>query len=282
MKLAALGDIHSNFAALSACLAYIEKERFDGLLLLGDYVSDCPYPQRTMELLHQAQSRFRCWWVRGNREEYLLAHRQGREDGWRPSSQTGSLLYTFEALSPKELDFFAGLPPFRRVELEGAPSIGLCHGSFQGTRELLSPHSAKADRCLQEAGCPLVVCAHSHLPFCYENKGRVLLNGGAVGAPVNGQTGAQFLELTVEKEGWAHRLVTLPYDVDKTLNAFADSGLSEMAIVWARAMKRQLVSGRNFTLEAVQLAEKLAREDGKKDGALPELYWERAAELLNL
>jgi predicted phosphodiesterase len=47
MKLALLGDIHSNDLALKVCLEYCSKEGVEGYLFLGDYVSDCPEPQKT-------------------------------------------------------------------------------------------------------------------------------------------------------------------------------------------------------------------------------------------
>lgn len=51
MKLAVISDVHGNYKALEAFLAYIGKNPVDGIVCLGDYVTDSPYPQRTMELL---------------------------------------------------------------------------------------------------------------------------------------------------------------------------------------------------------------------------------------
>ncbi|HAN21737.1 MAG TPA: hypothetical protein DCP51_08725 [Clostridiales bacterium] len=50
MKIALLADIHSNYVALEACLHYIDSNHFDGIVFLGDYISDCPYPQKKLNL----------------------------------------------------------------------------------------------------------------------------------------------------------------------------------------------------------------------------------------
>ena len=50
-KLALISDVHGNYKALEAFLEYIEVHPVDGIICLGDYVTDSPYPERTMELL---------------------------------------------------------------------------------------------------------------------------------------------------------------------------------------------------------------------------------------
>ena len=51
MRFAVLSDIHSNYAALRAVIADAESRQPDYWLFLGDYVTDCPYPHRTVEFL---------------------------------------------------------------------------------------------------------------------------------------------------------------------------------------------------------------------------------------
>jgi len=46
MKIAVLSDIHSNYHAFSACVNYALEKEIANFLFLGDYVSDCAYPQK--------------------------------------------------------------------------------------------------------------------------------------------------------------------------------------------------------------------------------------------
>lgn len=71
-RLALISDVHGNYKALEAFLEYIEEHPVDGIICLGDYVTDSPYPERTMELLHKMRETRDCCMLRGNREDYLL------------------------------------------------------------------------------------------------------------------------------------------------------------------------------------------------------------------
>jgi len=84
-KLALISDIHGNYKALEAFLAWLEEHPVEGVISLGDYVTDGPYPQRTMKLLYEMREKYGCYMLRGNREEYLLGNRDNRQ-GWKPSS----------------------------------------------------------------------------------------------------------------------------------------------------------------------------------------------------
>ena len=44
MRLAVFSDVHSNHHALEACLKEAEKQKADGHIFLGDYISDCANP----------------------------------------------------------------------------------------------------------------------------------------------------------------------------------------------------------------------------------------------
>ena len=70
MRLAVFSDVHSNHHALKACLKEAEKQKADGYIFLGDYISDCANPHETMKLIYRAKQEMPCWFVRGNREEY--------------------------------------------------------------------------------------------------------------------------------------------------------------------------------------------------------------------
>ena len=82
MKIGVLSDIHSNYYAFRACVDYMVQAGVGDFLLLGDYVSDTPYPERTMELIYELREKYTVHMLRGNREEYLLDQRAvQKEDG---------------------------------------------------------------------------------------------------------------------------------------------------------------------------------------------------------
>ena len=109
VKLAVLSDIHSNHIALESVLEYISGKYYDMYIFLGDYVTDCPYPQKTLSLIGEFSREHRCLFIRGNREDYLIDHRSSG-GAWEYGSKTGVLRYTYENITNEQLDLFEKMP----------------------------------------------------------------------------------------------------------------------------------------------------------------------------
>ena len=48
----------------------------DTFLLLGDFVAELPYPQKTMERLYALKEKYECIFIRGNKEDYWIEHQR--------------------------------------------------------------------------------------------------------------------------------------------------------------------------------------------------------------
>ena len=68
MKLAILSDIHSAASAFAAALSDARKEGFDRLILLGDLLTYGPFPERTLEIAHDAMARHEVILIEGNHD----------------------------------------------------------------------------------------------------------------------------------------------------------------------------------------------------------------------
>jgi hypothetical protein len=78
------------------------------------FAPESRYPERTMQILYDLKQRYQCYFIRGNKEEHWLNYRLNGEKGWvDKSSTTGALLYAYNALSERELEFFAKLMQVR-------------------------------------------------------------------------------------------------------------------------------------------------------------------------
>ena len=162
MKLAVIADIHSNFVALEAALDMLNDINPDGIIFLGDYVSDCPYPQKTMEMIYKCRDKYNCWFIRGNREDYMLNHRKNPDDGWQYGSSTGSLLYTYENLTEKDLDFFESMPASCDIVIKDYPVITACHSSPKSTYEWIQGKPELLDKYTKQINGEILLCGHTH------------------------------------------------------------------------------------------------------------------------
>ena len=279
MRIAAFGDIHSNHIALEACLAKLEQIGVDGIAFLGDYVSDCACPQKTLELMREASKRYRCWFIRGNREEYMIDHADGKSV-WKNNSQSGSVLYTYENLTQEDIEWFRSLPITMKVEIEGAPPFEICHGGHLRSRLMLLPGREEFDEELAQMETDLMLCAHTHETFICEKDGKTIANGGCVGLPSSGQTDASFVLLELTAGKWVPQLIRVAYDVEAVIREFHESGFMERGHVWARAVTKSLRTGQYYTLQCIELVNQYAKETAISFEE--ETLWQRAAEVLEL
>ena len=285
VKYALISDIHGNFKALEAFLEHIRRHPVDGIISLGDYVTDGPYPERTMELLYGMRENHSCYMIRGNREDYLLDNVDNRE-GWKPSSANGTLYYTSRHLSRADMEFFASLPTEREVAIEGCPALYICHGTPGRVRGNVCWEEGLREKILRELPLPYryLLGGHSHHQEMERLGDKTYINPGSLGFSMDGVgRHGQFAVLTGEKERWETEFLSISYDVEAYLQAFTESGVDEMGLTLNKAVKKSLVTGVNYFFRCIQAME----EEAKKAGAgsiaeLPESAWEPLIERFGL
>lgn len=271
VTVAALGDIHSNAYAFGLCLRAIEEAGPDVVLFMGDYVSDCACPQKTMALLRDCMTRHDCRFIRGNREQYLLNHRSGG-DNWRRGTGGGSLLYTFDRLTADDLAFFETMPAVRREAFPDLPALLCCHGTPDDLRGWAAEQPEAAQRWLDEADAGVLLCAHTHRPGVTPLARGLLVNTGSVGVSI-APGEAQFALLFGGNGAWRPEIVRLKYDVERAIEDFSADGFYEEAGLWPVMMEKQLREGGEQAVPFVERAYAL----WTGEGPVPEEIWQRAA-----
>lgn len=278
MRLAVLGDIHANHRALEAVLARIYAEEYDGLVFVGDYVTDCPYPRKTVEILRNIPERYRTWFIRGNREDYIIEYAENPV-GWEYGSKSGALLYTFEELAAEDIGWFAEMPVSMRIELVGCPVFIACHGTPESNRYLFHAETPEAEHIIKEMDCTLMVCGHSHTPYIFRRGNKMIVNGGALGMPQDGQTLARFAKLEYDGE-WRAEIVSVEYDIESEVAEFYESGLLQKSGVWGRGIIATIRDGVNYTVNCLYEVQRLAAKRGLP--VTDESLWLEAAENIGM
>ena len=288
MTVAVLSDIHGNHLALEACIREAQRRGVERFLFLGDYISDCAYPQKTLELLRKLNRQYSCRFLRGNREEYMLQYRASGEAGWQNGSSSGALLYTYENLTEADLDWFETLDfrgNIRKDEwFPGNPPLAYCHGSFRKSNGSFSQEDPETLEMLAEVEASLILCGHTHTQEAYGAKlsqgmEKRVVNPGSAGQPNGAARKAQMALLYPEGERWREVLLAVPYDADAAVRELEAAGLFARAPVWSRLLRHMLLTGENKFDQVLSRAQELCRLDTGKAGwpDIPEPYWERAA-----
>lgn len=282
-RLALIGDIHGNYKALEAFFAYIEKKEVDGIICLGDYVTDSPYPQRTLSMLYEMQKKYPCEMVRGNREEYLIDNFHNPK-GWKPSSASGALYYTAQHVTEEDIRYFESLPSVKKLSFCDCPPTLLCHGTPSDTRGNVMENPALKEEALRELEEDYLFGGHDHHQELDSMFGKTYLNPGSLGFAIDGRgRHAQFAMLETKETGgkisYQSELVSIPYDVDSFLKDFTEAGLDECGMVLNRGIKKTLTTGINYFYMAVCEA---VRISGKPTMEIPEAVWQQAAERVGI
>lgn len=275
VKYALISDVHGNFKALEAFLDYIEKHPVDGVIGLGDYVTDGPYPDRTLALLYEMREKYTCHMLRGNREDYLL-NNEGNKEGWKPSSSNGTLYYTLRQMTERDLAFFASLPTEQGLKISGCPDLYLCHGTPGRVRGNVHEEQGLKEKVMEELSCPYLLGGHSHHQEIDRLYGKTYINPGSLGFTVDGiGRHSQFAVLTGGPDMWKAEFLSIPYDVEGYLKAFTESGLDEIGMTLNKAVKKSLVTGINYFYKCILTMEAEAKAAGLGSASeMPEEAWE--------
>lgn len=283
MKIAVLTDIHGNYTAFKTCVDEILSREIQCFIFLGDYAGEMAYPTQTMDLIYQLNHDYECYFIKGNKEDYWLDYRQSGEKGWtKGSSTTGALLYSYQNLRTKDLDFFATLKYSDVLFFPDLPALTICHGTPDSTTAKLLADDPATQAYIEVAQGELILCGHTHIRLVYKYAGKTVLNPGSVGLPVKSQGKAQFVLLDGHAGTWDYELVDLTYDVSKTLLDLEKAGLYEWAPSWTSTTAEILKTGQIQHSHVLKYAMSLCREaEGDCQWPfIPEVYWQQAVEVL--
>ncbi len=275
MDIAVFSDIHGNHSALQAAIDYSVGKGITNYVLLGDYVTDCPNPQKTMELIYVLKQYFNTYIIRGNREEYLLDYRKSGAGIWKKGSASGSLLYTYQNLTDKDFNFFESLPNYGIYQPKGLPGFEYCHGSPTNTSELMFREKRNTKRVLAHLKTGVLLHGHNHIQDTYIYRGKKGVNPGSIGIPWYHGGKTQFCILHGDGKSWEEEYVQLEYDRKEILREFKNSELCQMAPAWAAVSMHTIRTGvdlnQTVLLRAMRLCE---QERGRvKWPDIPEKYW---------
>lgn len=245
MKLAVLSDIHGNYIALRKCVEYALARDIDTFIFLGDYIGEIPYPRETMEYVYTMKQKYTCFFVRGNRDEYMLNYRNADENGWtKGNSASGTLLFIYERLAAQDLAFFESLPIKQVLTFPELPSLTICHGSPNRVNERMDPGNEKTFEIMRNDNSAYILCGHTHVQGEIRHGEKVIWNPGSVGIPVESGGETQFMILHGTDNSWHQEFLNLEYDTETVIRQLAVSGLDSYAPWWCVVTKYALRGGR--------------------------------------
>lgn len=262
MDIAVLSDIHGNYVALERCLDYAIERGICTFFFLGDYIGDLAYPERTMERLYDLSKEYQCYFIKGNKEEYWINYRADGETGWKDkNSASGALLYAYNSLTNRDLEFFEQLKPTQEINIDKMPTIIICHGSPYKVNEKLLPNDVRTINIINNVNSSVILSGHTHTQQKIVHKEKYVLNPGSVGIPMLSEGKTQFLILHGNEGKWTEEFISLEYDIDKVIHDMHEANLYEHAPYWSLITEYVLHYGNISHSEILYRAMELCNED---------------------
>ena len=238
MRIAALVDIHGNAPAFEAALDQIAKQRVDQIVIVGDIVLGAPDDVACWNLARDLG----CPLVRGNADRYLAHYSTPEADPRWTTEQFGPLQWSVRQFSDEQRRQIGALPLTCR--LAGVPDLLFCHSSPRSDMDEMRVYTPAAELEAIFADVPerIIVRGHNHNPEVRLWEDRTIITCGSVGAPIDGNPGAQYLLLEQRGNDWHIEHQRVPYDLDATLCRFEESGYLEAAGPIGRLMARSVAT----------------------------------------
>jgi putative phosphoesterase len=271
MIVAVLSDIHANYYGFRACYADAVAQGAESFLFLGDYVSDLAETQKTMDLLYEIQAAYPTICLRGNREGYMLACEKG-ESGFARGSKSGSLLYTYEYLRKKDLNFFRSLKISDTVELGGV-QMEIAHAAMDNDRFYFDSNDGHTADIFPQMKCDYLLTGHSHKQYMQRNDGKTIINPGSVGIPQGGTQHPKYALLDIANGEVTCLFREVPYDMTEVIRSQFASELIDYAKYWAIGVLYDIITGEEWVLRL------LARVQECGDFSNEEIWRTAATEL---
>lgn len=224
MRILVLGDIHSNWTALSAVVA-AEPQPFDACFVTGDLVDYGSDPVRCVAWVRQQATAV----VRGNHDHAVAQRVAARPGSGFKSIAAATRPLHWQVLGREEMKFLARLPVTCRVGVDDKTYF-LVHATPRDPMdEYLGDDAAAWEARLELVEADFVLVGHTHIPYVLKLGRTTVLNPGSVGQPRDGDPRASYAVI----EDGTIEIRRVAYDIEAAVEHLRTFGVRDEALAMA-------------------------------------------------
>ena len=175
-----------------------------------------------------------------------------------PGSKSGSLLFTYEHLRKKDLDFFRSLPISDVISLGGV-TFEIAHASMEDDRYYFEGTDPQTEALFPQMCHSYLLTGHSHRQYIRCSYGKTILNPGSVGIPQGGSIWPKYAIIEIVDGSVSCSLQEVQYEIQDVIHAQFRSGLVERGKYWAIGVLYDLITGTECVLKLLKLVEASGR-----------------------
>lgn len=230
LRIALLGDIHGNIAALEAALTDMKRYKPDRVVVTGDLCLNGPRPAEVVARV-QALEADGALVVQGNTDICVADFDFAAAFPWLeqvPDAQRRAAEWTHEQLAEDQLDYLRRLPAERRLWADDT-LILVCHASpgsqTNGLPADLDP-AVTVER-VTRTDARVIACGHTHVADVRELGRKLIVNPGSCGYAFDGTPSACWALITLaDDEQPAAELFRPAYDAQAAAEEVSARGLA--------------------------------------------------------
>lgn len=204
MNIGIIADIHGNYTALQFVADDMKKNNIDSVIVLGDILFSGNEPQKCFDLIQELKP---IVWIRGNTDDWLYEI----NDKFNPQNEKENIIYKkfLDTNSKISMDVGSKLKKLKEkeeIEIEGK-RILCVHGSDRKINEAIGIIMPQKEiiQIVKRLKQDILLCAHTHLPYIVSLDGKLIMNVGSVGLPID-EKRASYGILRFEKNNFEYSI----------------------------------------------------------------------------
>lgn len=223
MKLAVIGDIHSNIYALENVLKDIETKNVDFIVSTGDLVGYLPYPNEVIQLIRENKILA----IQGNHDKHIASYHNITDEEIETLSDeriqsSASAIYTSWKITDENRNYLKNLPDKVTLLCNGF-KILIVHGSPRKIDEYLYEEKEIISQIAESVEEDIIICGHTHIPYFTKCDHKFFINAGSVGKPRHGNSKSTYALIQIANENVNCETIEVDYEVQKMINAINEN-----------------------------------------------------------
>lgn len=227
--------MHGNLEALHTVFQDINsQDDIEFICCTGDVVGYYPHPLECIDKVRKQCKHV----IKGNHDEVVTDKNFNKFESWFNPFAAAALTWTREKLleadAATHYHYLESLPVSKEILIEGRKAL-IAHGTPEKKWDyFLFPYwldepppkqKVRLNKWLKK--WDLVVIGHTHQPFIYKYRKKVVLNPGSVGQPRDGNPKASYAIAEINTSKISAEIIRLDYDIKKTCKALLETNLPE-------------------------------------------------------
>lgn len=267
MRIAILSDIHGNILAFNAVLDDIAQSNIDKVIYLGDYFGEFPNPNEVISYLKSSSDTIA---VSGNKERYFEDRAEYEKGLWK-YHHLNMLYWNYEEINEDNHRYISSLDATLDIMLNNKRIMMTHKIDDLITDELLREFSSskysthKANGLIHDnyldfvqssfsssktiidevrlIDADIILAGHTHIQWHAFVDGKLILNPGSVGLPLDHQSNAAYTIVDLTDMVVIEKRVS--YDIGEVVEALKASELYEKSRFWSDVAVQQLSNGQD-------------------------------------